>query len=52
MLAATPKSVKAAYDLANEIYRPGRSDSTKKELSSSVVQPTAHPKRLPRHRKQ
>ena len=53
MLAATPKSVKAAsYDLAltgNILLRTLRQH--KKELSSSVVQPTAHLKRLPRHRK-
>ena len=46
-LAATPRAVKIAYDLANGKYtRTGRDHSAKRLLSSSVAPPTAILKRL------
>jgi phage-related tail fiber protein len=50
-LAATPKAVKAAYDLAKAKYTAQDATTSRKALFSSVAQPTARPRCSQRHRK-
>jgi phage-related tail fiber protein len=50
-LAATPKAVKAAYDLANGNTRLRTRPRRKRVSSSSVARPTARLRRLQRRRK-
>ncbi|STI18771.1 Bcv gene product [Escherichia coli] len=50
--AATPKAVKAAYDLANGKYTAQDASTTRKGLVQSVAPPTARLKRRLQRRKQ